>query len=114
MPDTCRPSDPETDSRAAAESASEPAVDTPAPQTVAQLLAESRAHHQTKNRLANRRVNGHHAPDYTGAEAEIALALEKRLAAHAMDPTHADPSWSLDRAAHEDLVAFFRLYPEIP
>lgn len=82
--------------------------------TVAQLLAESRAHHQAKNRLANRRINKQFTPDYKGAEAEIAHALTKRLAAHALDPTHTDPSWSLDQAKHEDLVAFYRLYPDIP
>jgi aryl-alcohol dehydrogenase-like predicted oxidoreductase len=88
-------------------------VAVPPSPTVAQLLAESRAHHQAKNRLANRRINKQFTPDYKGAEVEIAQALEKRLAAHAMDPTHADPAWSLDRAAHEDLVAFYRLYGTI-
>lgn len=86
----------------------------PASPSVAQLLAESRAHHQNKNKLANRKVNGQPAPDYKGAEAEIALALEKRLQAHALDPQHADPAWSLDRASHEDLVAFYQAYPDIP
>lgn len=85
-----------------------------APKTVAQLLTESRAHHAEKNKLANRKINGKPSPDYRQAEAEIALALEKRLAAHALDPQHTDPEWSRDGAAHEDLVAFYRLYPEIP
>lgn len=89
-----------------------PAV-APAAGVVAQLLAESRQHHAEKNTLANRKVNGHPAPDYTGAEAAIALALQTRLQAHALDPQHLDPAWSLDRAKHEDLVAFYALYPSI-
>lgn len=94
---------------AGARTAPEPA---PAP-TVAQLLSESRAHHDNKNHLANRTVSGQPAPDYKGAEAEIAHALAKRLQAHNLDPAHLDPAWSLDRAKHEDLVAFYTLYPDI-
>lgn len=99
--------DPQTESIPAATGAA------PMP-SVAQLLAESRAHHANKNKLANRKVNGQPAPDYPSAEAEIAQALKKRLQAHGMDPQHLDPSWSLDRASHADLVAFYQLYPEIP
>lgn len=86
----------------------------PATPTVAQLLTESRRHHENKNKLANRKIQGQFAPDYKTAEAEIALALVKRLQAHALDPQHHDPAWSLDKASHADLVAFYQLYPEIP
>lgn len=92
---------------------SSPAVPAPSP-AVAQLLTQSRFHHANKHKLANRKVNGTPAPDYTSAEAEIALALSTRLQAHALDPMHVDPAWTLDQAKHEDLVAFYTLYPEIP
>lgn len=82
--------------------------------TVADLLTASREAHRRKHALANRRLNGQHVPDYPAAEAAIADALDLRLQAHTLDPDHTDPAWAKDPIPHDDLVAFYRRYPEIP
>lgn len=86
----------------------------PSPPSVAHLLTESRGHNLARIRLANRLRGSSHVPDYRAAEAEAALALEKRLAAHDLDPEHTDPSWALDTTSHEEIVAFLSLYKELP
>ncbi|MEY4385599.1 MAG: hypothetical protein RLY20_882 [Verrucomicrobiota bacterium] len=88
-----------------------PEPDTP---SVAELLAQSRAHHLTKTRLANRRIAGKHAPDYGAAEQAAAQALTLRLQAHQLDPDHIDPAWAADVVPHEQIVAFLTAYPSIP
>lgn len=82
--------------------------------SVAQLLAESRQHQDHRKRLANALKGQQHAPNYAAAEQQAALALRKRLEAHAQDPTHADPAWALDTAPHAEIVAFLTRYAEIP
>lgn len=82
--------------------------------TVAALLTASREAHKRKHAFANRLHHKQHVPDYPAAEAAIAEALDLRLQAHALDPDHTDPAWAKDAVPHEELVAFYRRYPEIP
>lgn len=82
--------------------------------SVSSLLKRSRAHHQRKTALANRRIGKSHVPNYPQAESEAAQALELRLRAHALDPEHTDPEWANDPVPHADIVAFLTRYPRIP
>lgn len=86
-------------------------VDSP---SVSSLLKRSRAHHQRKTELANKRLGKQHVPNYQAAEAEAAKALELRLQAHDLDPDHLDPEWANDPAPHAEIVAFLQKYESIP
>ncbi len=84
---------------------------------VGDLLIASRAQHDQKRQQTGRTSREGVVtaqPDYPKAEAYLAEALRLRLDAHALDPDHADPEWRRDVVSHDDLVAFFRLYPAIP
>lgn len=98
-----------------------PAPDPSVPHQVAALLSASRAAHLQKKQSVGRQSQGKviAQPNYPKAEAHIAEALSAREAAEALDPEHTAPAWSEDLAANRgvtsaELIAFFRLYPEIP
>lgn len=98
-----------------------PALDLSVDQQVSALLASSRAAHLQKKQSVGRQSQGKviAQPNYPKAEAHIAEALSAREAAEALDPEHTAPAWSEDLAANRgvtsaELLAFFRLYPEIP
>lgn len=81
---------------------------------VPRLLSESRAHGVNRKRYANQTHNKQHTPQIQAAEEEAALALQKRLAAHDLDPEHTSAAWALDQAPHAEIVAFLTLYAELP
>jgi hypothetical protein len=89
---------------------------------VARLLALSREAHKRKKHAAgtvNARGDVASQPNYPLAEQHMAEALRLRLEAHALDPDHTAPAWSVDAAAnkgisHAQLVSFMRRYAEIP
>lgn len=93
-------------------------VDAKATPDVADLLKASRAAHEQKRRSTGRtdkQGNIAATPDYARAEGFIAEALRLRLAAHDLDPEHTDPEWAKDvKPTHDELIAFFTRYPEIP
>lgn len=101
-PDACTPKAPDVE-----------ILPVPTP-TVAQLLSQSRAHAQRRTELSNQRTNGKHTPQYKLAEAEAQKALDTRLQAHQLDPTHTDPSWALDKAPHDKVVAFLKDWIALP
>lgn len=85
--------------------------------TVADLLQQSRAAHAQKKRAAGT-IDAKAVPsgaDYPLADAHLGEALTLRLAAHDLDPEHADPAWASDERAnrgvsHDALVCSFRAY----
>ena len=86
-------------------------------QTIAELLATSRAAHARFQHAAGhndgRGVIRH--PDDDAAALAIREALTNREAAEAADPGHADPAWADDQAANkgvssDTLLFFFRDY----
>lgn len=87
---------------------------------VADLLHQSRAAHADYRRASGRTDKDGlvvSAPDYAAAEAHVARALTLRQQAHDADPLHTDPAWDSEkhlRFHHDDLVAFYRAYPQIP
>lgn len=79
---------------------------------VATLLRESDVAHTAYQRASK-------AQDYSTAEQHVAAALKARLEAHDLDPDHALPAWRdqslrTNRVSHDELVRFYRAYPEIP
>jgi len=90
--------------------------------TVSDLLAAARKAHLAKKHAAGKvgsdgKVTSN--PNYPTAEAHIREALRLRQQAHALDPQHLDPAWQTDQVEnkgvpHQDLMAWFELYLEIP
>ncbi len=85
---------------------------------VSDLLNQSHAAHLSKKRAAGTiDGSGNVAtyPDWPTAENHIAVALDARLKAHALDPDHGDPAWTEDLArnkgvTHEALVDYYETY----
>lgn len=77
---------------------------------VAEMLRDSRAAHDRYRSLAGRVAkDGTVAarPNYVAAEENVREALNLRVAAHRIDPQHADPEWGNDKAPHATLVDFY-------
>jgi hypothetical protein len=101
------------------------ATEAPAPSladTVAALLSQSRAAHDRKKKAAGltdkKGIVTRH-PDYPTAEAETREALRLREEAHALDPDHTAPAWSVDQAAnkglsHRQMCDWLAFYQTIP
>lgn len=79
--------------------------------TVAELLAQSRAHHQLYRRSLRHHANGVTVDgDPIAAASEVAITARLRAQAEILDPAHVDPAWAEDLAAkfpHEALVLFY-------
>lgn len=80
--------------------------------TIDRLLAQAEAEHAAYQKAAK-------AQDYRTAEASVARALAARLEAHDLDPDHVYAGWRdqslrTNRVSHDELIRFYRHYPEIP
>lgn len=77
---------------------------------VADELRASRAAHTRYRQAAGKidaKGNVSEAKKHDVCRVALDDAYSHRAAAHALDPDHADPEWSRDKADHADLLTFY-------